>query len=166
MPIDTSDWSEVGGSHVKAIRDQITINVPVHTVWECVADPARHAQWHPFVTGIHGEHRLDGVRECDVSVGGKTAHTRERCITFERGQRISWLVEEDTSGFSRMVVDWSAGFTLEPQASRTLVTAESVFAPRGLLVRLMMPLISRKFHQTQRAILAALKEFAEQQVNL
>lgn len=34
---------------------------------------------------------------------------------------------------------------------------ESAFRPRNLLVRLIMPLIRRKFHQTQKTILQGLE---------
>jgi hypothetical protein len=72
-----------------------------------------------------------------------------------------WTVEQDSSGFSRMVSDWRTGFSLEPQGSDTTrVTAQSLFTPRSP-ARLMMPVIRRKFHQTQRAILGGLKQHAE-----
>jgi hypothetical protein len=72
-----------------------------------------------------------------------------------------WAVERDSTGFSRMVADWRTGFSLQPQGpGATLVRAQSLFRPR-LVARLMAPLIRRKFHQTQRAILNGLKQHAE-----
>ena len=41
------------------------------------------------------------------------------------------------------------------------MTAQSVFKHKNPLLVLMMPMTRRKFHQTQRAILAGLKQFAE-----
>jgi hypothetical protein len=35
-----------------------------------------------------------------------------------------------------------------------------------VLVRLMMPIVRRKFHQTQQAILAALKDAAEKRAEI
>ena len=62
----------------------------------------------------------------------------------------------------RCVADWSAGFTLQARgADATLVRAQSLFRPKRLPARLMMPVIRRKFHQTQQAILVKLKEYAE-----
>jgi len=73
-----------------------------------------------------------------------------------------WTIEQDSSGFSRMVSDWCTGFSLEPQGSgATRVTAQSLFTPKRFLARLMMPVIRRKFHQTQRAILDGLKQHTE-----
>src|SRR5918994_792512 len=71
----------------------------------------------------------------------------------------------DRRGFHRLLrlaSDWTAGFVLEPAGSgATRVTAQSVFKHKNPLLVLMMPMTRRKFHQTQRAILAGLKQFAE-----
>ena len=75
---------------------------------------------------------------------------------------IMWTVEQDSSGFLRMVSDWRTGFSLEPQGSATTrVTAQSLFTPKRFPARLMMPVIRRKFHQTQRTILDRLKQHTE-----
>jgi uncharacterized protein YndB with AHSA1/START domain len=144
------------------IEDQVTIHGRASEVWEAIRDPATHAEWHPFLTRITGEHRVGAVRRCDVIVGKKSGHTEERCTGCEHERNITWLIEKDTTGFSRMVSDWTAGFSLEPQGSvAVLVKANSTFVPKNLLVRLTMPLIRRKFHQTQQIILNGLKQFIE-----
>jgi uncharacterized protein YndB with AHSA1/START domain len=143
------------------IEDALAIDASAPEVWHALEDPAAHARWHPFVTEIAGEHRLGQVRSCSVVVGGKHGQTRERCVVEDPASRIGWSVEEDSTGFGRMVSNWRAGFSLTPRDGKTLVTAESTFEPNNLLVRPMLPMIRRKFHQTQRAILAALKESFE-----
>lgn len=144
------------------ITDQVTVHASVERVWAAIQDPGEHVTWHPFATRIEGAHTLGDTRECSVVVGGKPGSTRERCSTYEAPRAIMWTVEQDSSGFSRMVADWRAGFSLESQGSgTTLVTAQSLFTPR-LPARVMMPVIRRKFHQTQRAILCRLKQYAEQ----
>lgn len=144
------------------IQDQITVNAPINKVWEAIQNPSVHAEWHPLVTHIAGEHKLGAIRKCDVAVGKKVGHTEERCTTYEEGRKILWRVEKDTTGFSNMVSDWAAGFSLEQKDSNTtLVTAESVFLPKKFFVRLMLPFIRRKFHQTHRVILGGLKSYVE-----
>lgn len=141
------------------IEDEAVIQAPVAVVWEQIKDTERHAAWHPFLTAIGGEHELGAARVCEVAIGRRTARTRERCVTEEREARIAWLIEQDTSGFMRFVSDWTAGFRLEPvDATATRVTAESAFTPRNLMARAMLPVVRRKFHQTQRAILDSLDE--------
>jgi uncharacterized protein YndB with AHSA1/START domain len=144
------------------LKDEIVLRAPVERVWKAIEDPTTHAKWHPFLTHIAGEHALGAVRKCDVQVGKKAATTEERCSTYVQGRKILWTIEQDTSGFSRMVSDWSAGFSLEPKGSdETRVVAQSVFTPSKLIARLMLPIIRRKFHQTQRSILGGLKQYVE-----
>jgi hypothetical protein len=143
------------------ITDQRQIEVPVSAVWAAVKDPAAHADWHPYVTAIEGEHALGATRRCSVIVGKKHGTTEERCIEDEVDQRIIWAIDHDSTGFGRMVRDWRAGFSLQPAGEGTLVMAESVFVPRSVLVRAMVPVISRKFHQAQQAILLGLADSCE-----
>jgi hypothetical protein len=144
------------------IVDELVVRAPISDAWAAIKDPAAHVAWHPFLTGIDGEHVLGATRSCSVTVGGKQGTTCERCVAEEHERTISWAIEEDSTGFSRMVSDWRAGFSLEPACAGTRVAAESVFRPRGLLIRIMGPIVKRKFHVTQRAILAGLKSACEQ----
>src|SRR5262249_37984609 len=138
------------------IEDSVRVEAPAADVWQALKDPAVHAGWHPFVTAIDGAHELGERRECAVLVGGKPGRTTERCVEDEPLRRLIWAVEADTTGFSKMVTGWRAGFSLEQRDGGTVVTAVSTFTPRNVLVRAMTPMISRKFHATQRAILAGL----------
>jgi uncharacterized protein YndB with AHSA1/START domain len=144
-----------------SIEDTLAIDASAPEIWHALADPAAHARWHPFVTEIAGEHRLGQVRTCSVVVAGKPGQTKERCFVDEPASRIGWSVEEDSTGFGRMVSNWRAGFWMTSRDGKMLVTAESTFEPNNLLVRAMLPVIRRKFHQTQRAILTALKAALE-----
>jgi uncharacterized protein YndB with AHSA1/START domain len=154
-------WKE-GVQPVEDITDQVVVQAPVDRVWGAIQDPAEHVEWHPFATRIEGTHALGSTRKCSVLVGEKPGTTQERCSTYDEARTIMWTVEQDSSGFSRMVSDWRTGFSLEPQGSATTrVTAQSLFTPKRLPARLMMPVIRRKFHKTQRAILDRLKQHTE-----
>ena len=144
------------------ITDHVIVQAPVGQVWAAIQDPAEHVAWHPFAMHIEGEHALGGTRTCQVLVGGKPGTSRERCSDYDEARTIMWAVEQDSSGFSRMVSDWRTGFSLQVQGSGvTRVTAQSLFTPKRLLARLMMPVIRRKFYQTQRAILDGLQRHVE-----
>jgi uncharacterized protein YndB with AHSA1/START domain len=143
------------------IEDDIQVDAPPSDVWSAIEDPVAHASWHPYVIRITGEHRAGASRTCSVLMGGTTGETRERCIEAERERAITWAIDHDTTGFSRMVSDWRASFILMPHERGAVVTARSAFRPRNLAVRAMTPLIRRKFHRTQRAILAGLKKSLE-----
>lgn len=144
------------------IVDEIAVAAPAGTVWAGVKDPATHARWHPFVTRISGEHRVGATRACQVDLGRRTGETREQCIADEAERRMAWRIEEDSTGFLRLVSGWTAGFELEPRGSNsTRVKAESTFRPKNILVRPLLPIVRRKFHVTQRQILGALKDAVE-----
>lgn len=144
-----------------SIQDEVVVRATPLDVWEAIANVERHAGWHPFVNEIAGEHELGATRSCAVVVGKKTGQTTERCVEYDPPHRIAWLIEEDSTGFSRVASDWRAGVTVTGGDGGTLVTAWSAFRPRGPVLRLMGPIVRGKFHQTQRAILAALKDAVE-----
>jgi len=144
------------------IKDEVVVKASGSEVWEAIRDPALHADWHPFVDSIRGEHALGASRRCAVRVGKKAGETEEHCTVFEEERRILWQIDEDSTGFLRLVSNWTAGFVLEPAGSgATRVTAQSAFERKNLLLVLMLQMIRRKFHQTQQAILAGLKQFVE-----
>jgi uncharacterized protein YndB with AHSA1/START domain len=140
------------------IVDELRLDAPADVVWRAIEDPSAHAGWHPFVTAIAGGHELHELRSCSVQVGGKEGKTKERCVEREEGARIIWAVEEDSTGFGRMVSDWRSGFSVAERDGATIVTAESSFRPSTVLVRALLPVIRRKFHQTQRSILRGLRD--------
>jgi uncharacterized protein YndB with AHSA1/START domain len=143
------------------IADELRVEAPIAAIWQAIESPTQHAGWHPFVTEISGDHELGHVRTCSVLIGRKHGQTRERCIERDDGRHIAWEIEHDSTGFGRMVSGWRAGFALSEQHDATTVTAESTFRPRNFLVAAMLPVIRRKFHQTQQAILRSLKESLE-----
>jgi uncharacterized protein YndB with AHSA1/START domain len=144
------------------IVDEIEVAAPAASVWAAIEDPAVHARWHPFVTQISGQHRLGATRTCHVDLGRRQGETREQCVSADPGREIAWRIEKDGTGFLRMVSNWTAGFELEPDRSGgTRVVATSAFTPKRLLLRPMLPLVRRKFHATQRAILSALRDAVE-----
>ena len=143
------------------ITDDLRLDAPVDVVWRAIEDPVAHAHWHPFVTEIAGGHELHDIRSCSVQIGKKPGTTRERCVERDERVRIIWAIEEDSTGFARMVSGWRSGFSLSERDGATIVTAESTFRPNNVFVRAMLPMIRRKFHQTQRAILQGLQHASD-----
>jgi uncharacterized protein YndB with AHSA1/START domain len=143
------------------IADQLRLDAPIDVVWHAIEDPASHARWHPFVSTISGSQELHEIRSCSVKVGKKDGSTKERCVERDERALIVWAIEEDSTGFGKMVSDWRSGFSLAERDGATIVTAESTFRPRNVLVRAMLPLIRRKFHETQQAIVRGLQGAVE-----
>jgi hypothetical protein len=145
---------------VTEIVDSLRLAAQRLNVWTAIEAPDEHATWHPFATAIKGAHALGEVRECDVLLGGKPGTTRETCTAYDPGRAISWRIDADSSGFSRMVHGWTSGFRLTDEQNSTVVTAWSDFQPKWF-VRPMLPMIKRKFHQTQQQILDGLRRHVE-----
>ncbi len=145
---------------MREIADTLTLGAPASAVWAAIESPDEHAKWHPFATAIKGAHALGEVRECSVLIRGSPGTTRETCITYDAGQAITWRVDADSSGFSRMVTEWTSGFRLAQDRESTVVTAWSNFRPKWFVLP-MLPMIRSKFHQTQREILAGLRLHVE-----
>ena len=143
------------------ITDELRLDAPIDVVWHAIEDPAAHARWHPFVVAIAGGHELHDIRSCSVRIGKKPGTTRERCVERDDETRIIWAIEEDSTGFGRMVSDWRSGFSVQRRDGSTIVTAQSTFRPNNVLVRAMLPMVRRKFHRTQQAILAGLQQAIE-----
>jgi hypothetical protein len=131
------------------IEDEVHVDASALELWEVIKDPARHAQWHPFVTEISGEHELGAREDVRGDRRQEGRETKERCVEEEHASRITWTVEEDATGFGRMVSGWRAGFALQQRDGATVVRAYSTFEPHNLLVRATIPIIRRKFHQTR-----------------
>jgi hypothetical protein len=142
------------------IADRMTVAAAPATVWAAIQSPSTHASWHPFASEIKGVHALGEVRRCSVDLRGKPGATRETCTTYDAERAIGWRIEEDSSGFSRMVAEWTSGFRLDADGDATLVTAWSDFRPRWF-VRPMLPMIRRRFHHAQREILDGLRGYVE-----
>ena len=147
---------------MEVVTDEVLVLAPAEQIWQAILDPVTQAAWHPFITSIDGVHRLGAARTCTVVLDDRPSISEERCTAFEDGRSITWSVEKDTSGFSRATNAWQHGFTLTADGTeRTRVSAQSSFRPSRPLIRVMNPIIRRRFHQTQRAVLAALKQYVE-----
>jgi hypothetical protein len=144
------------------IEDQRLVDADRGTVWQAIKDTTAHVRWHPYVTAIEGSHELGATRRCTVRLGRTVAHTSERCVVDVALEEITWRIEEDSSGFARMASEWTAGFALRETSTGTIVTARSSFRPRTFVARLLLPVVRRKFHAAQRAILDGLERHAEE----
>jgi hypothetical protein len=50
------------------------------------------------------------TRHCNVELGGRTGTMTERCVEFVPNRRAAYVVDDDTLGFHRMLLDY--GFTI------------------------------------------------------
>lgn len=75
---------------------------------------------------IEGKESVGVVRTCDVEFAGRDGQTIERCIESVPNRKLSHAIEEDSFGFTRMLLDFWFSFVL----GRTdLVVAQAQRSP-------------------------------------
>jgi uncharacterized protein YndB with AHSA1/START domain len=152
-------------------KHQITRTVQVATdpaaIWEVVADSRLLPQWASVVTDVsyvgETEEGVGMTRHCSVELGGRSGTMTERCVEFLPNRRAGYVVDDDTLGFHRMLVDYGFTITLEPRSDRTTtLRIDTYYTPRnplyGLLNRLVL---RRRLRRTVDGLLEGLKEISE-----
>jgi hypothetical protein len=152
-------------------RHQVTRSVQVATdpaaIWGIVADSTLLPQWARVVTDVSylgGEEEGVGMtRHCNVELGGRTGAMTERCVEFLPNRRAGYVVDDDTLGFNRMLVDYGFTITLEPRSDRTTaLRIDTYYTPRNALYALLNQLLlRRRLRRTVAGLLEGLKEISE-----
>lgn len=149
------------------VQCQTTIVVPVEQVWDIVQDSTLLPQWmpnvhHTVITTTQSK-AIGEIRQCDVSLSGKTGQLVEQCVEFTPLQKISFKVQHDSFGFSRLISDLSYAMLLETNGPhQTQVRLEYYYQYKGLMGRVVNALIIKpQWNPLCLAMLDGLKQFAE-----
>src|SRR5207245_4287679 len=92
---------------MKQLERDITVNAPVNVVYRLFMDDAELANWAPAVDAVTGKRGgddtgLGATRTCAVTISGKKGTMAERCVEAVPDTRASFLVVDDSLGFSKM----------------------------------------------------------------
>jgi uncharacterized protein YndB with AHSA1/START domain len=152
-------------------KHQVTRTVQVATdpaaVWGVIADSTLLPQWTGVVTDVtclgDQEEGVGMTRHCNVELGGRTGTMTERCVEFFPSRRAGYVVDDDTLGFHRMLLDYGFAITLEPRSDRTTaLRIDTYYTPRtplyGLLNRLVL---RRRMRKLVDGLLQGLKQISE-----
>jgi uncharacterized protein YndB with AHSA1/START domain len=152
-------------------KHQVTRTVQVATdpaaIWGVIADSTLLPQWAGVVTDVTylggGEEGVGMTRHCNVELGGRAGSMTERCVEFVPSRRASYVVDDDTLGFNRMLVDYGFTITLEPRPNRTTaVRIDTYYTPRNPLYALLNRLVlRRRMRGTVDGLLQGLKQISE-----
>jgi hypothetical protein len=152
-------------------KHQVTRTVQVATdpaaIWGIIADSRLLPRWAGVVTDVSylgdEEEGVGMTRHCNVELGGRTGTMTERCVEFLPNRRASYVVDDDTLGFSRMLVDYGFTITLEPRSDRTTaLRIDTYYTPRNALYALLNQLLlRRRLRRTVDGLLEGLKEISE-----
>jgi Polyketide cyclase / dehydrase and lipid transport len=152
-------------------RHQITRTVQVATnpaaIWGVIADSRLLPQWARVVTDVtylgETEEGVGMTRHCNVELGGHIGTMTERCVEFLPNRRAGYVVDDDTLGFNRMLVDYGFTITLDPQSDRaTTLRMDTYYTPRNPLYGLLNWLVlRRRMRRTVDGLLQGLKQISE-----
>jgi hypothetical protein len=152
-------------------KHQITRTVQVATdpaaIWGGIADSRLLPQWAGVVTDVtylgETEEGVGMTRQCSVELGGRTGTMTERCVEFLPSRRAGYVVDDDTLGFHRMLVDYGFTITLDPRPDRTTaLRIDTYYTPRNPLYGLLNQLVlRRRMRRTVDGLLQGLKQISE-----
>jgi Polyketide cyclase / dehydrase and lipid transport len=152
-------------------KHQITRTVQVATdpavIWGVIADSTLLPQWTGVVTDVtylgDQEEGVGMTRHCSVELGGRTGTMTERCVEFLPSRRAGYVVDDDTLGFHRMLLDYGFTITLDPRSDQaTGLRIDTYYTPRTPLYELLNRLVlRRRMHRTVDGLLQGLKQLSE-----
>jgi Polyketide cyclase / dehydrase and lipid transport len=136
-------------------------------IWGVIADSRLLPQWAGVVTDVtylgEGQEGVGMTRRCNVELGGRTGTMTERCVEFVPNRRAGYVVDDDTLGFSRMLVDYGFTISLDPQPDRTTaLRIDTYYTPRNPLYTLLNRLLlQRRMGKLVDGLLQGLKQTSE-----
>ena len=149
------------------VQCQTAIAAPVEEVWAIVQDSTLLPQWmpnvdHTVITTTQSR-AVGEIRQCDVSLSGRSGQLVEQCVEFAPLQKISFKVQHDSFGFSRLISDLGYAMVLKANGpNNTWVRLEYYYQEKGLIGRVVNALmIKPQWNPLCLAMLDGLKQFAE-----
>jgi len=144
------------------IDTEITISKPVHAVWEVVGNEFGNAQaWASALTHTEGSGRklteqVCENRICDIQGMGRI---REKLLDFDPQRHT--LKYEVLEGFPFFVERGVNRWTLTAQGGSTRVQSTAEITTKGLVGRLMAPMMKMQMARLMRQSLEELKHYVE-----
>jgi hypothetical protein len=137
----------------------------VEAIWAIMADSTQLPRWAPPVQGVErcdgGGERVGSVRVCRASLGGRVGTIVERVTDLKRMSYITYAVDEDTFGMTKMFANYGFRLSLARQGRHTRITIESFYSPRTFIIAAMNALFMRRqFSGVLDGLLRGLSEAA------
>ena len=137
------------------------------TVWAILMDAKKLHLWVPAVDSVercdeNGE-KLGSVRVCNAKLGGRPGTIVERVTDLQEMRSITYSVDQDSFGMSKMFAHYSFRLSLQEKGGGTRITNETFYTPKNLLYSLMNVLfLKRQFSAVVDGILKGLADYADQ----
>jgi uncharacterized protein YndB with AHSA1/START domain len=152
----------------KQLERDTVVGAPAGAVYGLFMDNAELANWAPAVDAVTGEHGgdetgLGATRTCAVTMNGKKGTMAERCVEAVPETRASFLVVDDSFGFTTMFTGYGFTAHFTPAAGgRTRVRIETFYTPANPVTAVLNKLvIRRRLRSVVDELLAGLRALAE-----
>ena len=145
-------------------RNEAIINAPIASVWAAITDINVLHKINPGVTKATGRMDKQGeTRTCEMQNGGRKGTMTERLAELVYEKKTVWVIENDTMGMSKMLIEPRFCFYLEKLGdNKTKIINESYYKPANLMVKIMNALMmKKKMGQIQGQILNNIKSLTE-----
>ncbi len=145
-------------------HNEITINAPISKVWAIITDITLLDKINPGVISATGRMDKQGeTRTCEMENGGRKGTMTEKLVELVHEKKTIWVIENDTMGMGKMLIDPRFCFYLEKvDDNKTKIINESYYHPANFMVKVMNSLMmKRKMGQIQEQILSNIKTLAE-----
>lgn len=145
-------------------RNETIVNAPINKVWSLITDINQLHKVNPGVIKATGRMDRQGeTRTCEMNNNGRKGTMTERLIELVPESKTVWVIESDSMGMSKMLIDPRFCFYLEKlDENRTKLTNESYYKPANVMVKMMNALVmKRKMKQIQEQILNNIKSLTE-----
>jgi len=155
----------------KQLERELLVNAPLDTTYELFMDNSRLASWAPVVDAVVSESGGDDsglgrTRTCNVTLDGRRGNMVEKVVDVVPYERASFVVVDDSFGFSRMLKDYGFTAQFEAAGGGTRVRIETFYTPANPIAAVMnMVMMRRKFRGVVDSLLAGLAAQAERPGN-
>lgn len=147
------------------LDQKIIINASVEKVWEVFNDQSLLTKWTQDVQGSKFDERMASpgqLRRNECIVNGKKGTIETRCVDMKGKDRAEFIVEKDSFGMTKMLVDMSFASELRKITDeKTEFSMLSHYTPKNFLLKLMNPIIKKKMGKEVEIMLNGLKNYIE-----
>lgn len=153
-------------STTKQLTRSIQSQASLDAIWAVLVDSSKLPLWAPPVEAVDecsasGE-GVGTVRICRAALGGRRGTIVERVLDMREKSHITYVVDEDSFGMSKMFSGYGFRLSLVQQDPGTQITIESFYTPRNPLSALMNWLVmKRQFGAVLDGMVLGLSRYAE-----
>lgn len=131
----------------KQVERSVWIDATPKSVWAVLEDSAQLSRWAPPVQCVEAHdasERVGSARTCAVTMGGREGTMVERCVGRVDERELSYRVDEESFGMTKMFADYGFRIRLAPERDGTRVSIETFYSPRNVFYGAMNVLMMRR----------------------